>query len=159
MSIIENYNNELYHYGVKGMKWGVRRAKRYVDNSITKANRKIDSAKKGRLRADKDLEDLKKNGIKSEPMKRLYGIDEKGTLPGKEYWKDLGTTPKKEVAAMIVDTNYTKKAYEGVERVYQKGKEYLQSVDTSSMSVKEIRSNYKDVIRQGKKQVSSWVYA
>ena len=25
MSITEQYNQELYHYGVKGMKWGVRR--------------------------------------------------------------------------------------------------------------------------------------
>ena len=25
MTSLEQYNNELYHYGVKGMKWGVRR--------------------------------------------------------------------------------------------------------------------------------------
>ena len=25
MSPIETYNKELYHYGVKGMKWGVRK--------------------------------------------------------------------------------------------------------------------------------------
>jgi hypothetical protein len=30
---MENYNNELYHFGVKGMKWGVRRGRK---NSNTK---------------------------------------------------------------------------------------------------------------------------
>lgn len=28
MTVNEQYSNELYHYGVKGMKWGVRRAQR-----------------------------------------------------------------------------------------------------------------------------------
>lgn len=158
MSFVEDYNKELYHYGVKGMKWGVRRAKRYVDTSITKANRKINAARWGKEDADKNIDDLHKNRVKSKAMKRLYGIDEQGTLPGKQYWKDLGTTPQKEVKAMIEDYEHSKKGFDNVERVYQKGKDYLQSVDVSSMSVKEIRNNYKDVIRQGKKQVSSWVY-
>lgn len=34
MSSIEQYNEELYHYGVKGMKWGVRRS----DNSPRPTN-------------------------------------------------------------------------------------------------------------------------
>ena len=35
MSITEQYNNELYHYGVKGMKWGVRKKYTYKDGSPT----------------------------------------------------------------------------------------------------------------------------
>ena len=35
MSITERYNNEIYHYGVLGMKWGVRKnpSKAYVKAS------------------------------------------------------------------------------------------------------------------------------
>ena len=33
------YNNELYHYGIKGMKWGVRRYQN-ADGSLTPAGKK-----------------------------------------------------------------------------------------------------------------------
>lgn len=39
MSLEKDYNAELYHYGVKGMKWGVRRYQNY-DGSYTKAGMK-----------------------------------------------------------------------------------------------------------------------
>lgn len=32
MSFVENYNKELYHHGVKGMKWGVRRKRPNPNN-------------------------------------------------------------------------------------------------------------------------------
>ena len=39
MTPVEKYNSEIYHYGVKGMKWGVRRY-RNEDGSLTPAGQK-----------------------------------------------------------------------------------------------------------------------
>lgn len=38
---MENYNNELYHYGVKGMKWGVRRYKNKDGSRNNGGNKKL----------------------------------------------------------------------------------------------------------------------
>ena len=36
------YNDELYHYGVKGMKWGVRRRNKAVNKIVNKAYKKYE---------------------------------------------------------------------------------------------------------------------
>ena len=57
-----NYNNsdELYHYGVKGMKWGVRRYQR-TDGSLTAAGK--------RRYSDKEISDYRKRKISEAPTK------------------------------------------------------------------------------------------
>ena len=40
MTPTEQYSNELYHYGVLGMKWGVRRGN--TEKAYSKASRKLD---------------------------------------------------------------------------------------------------------------------
>ena len=54
-TLIDQYNADLYHYGVKGMKWGVSRGK--VEQTYSKAIRKreklIDAAAKYKLRGAK----------------------------------------------------------------------------------------------------------
>lgn len=44
MSLEQNYNAELYHYGVKGMKWGVRKAAAKVFSMNAKVYKKSNKA-------------------------------------------------------------------------------------------------------------------
>ena len=48
MSVFEKYNEELYHYGVKGMKWGVRKSE-YKSMSRSEKKRTRKSYKQNKL--------------------------------------------------------------------------------------------------------------
>lgn len=54
MPLIEQYNNEIYHYGVKGMKWGVRN-KRVSEYSVQKSAKKLANYEAQRESAAKKL--------------------------------------------------------------------------------------------------------
>lgn len=46
MTPTKQYNRELYHYGVKGMKWGVRRSQNNISKSTTSNTADKDVRKK-----------------------------------------------------------------------------------------------------------------
>ena len=56
MTSMEQYNQELYHYGVKGMKWGVRRAQRR--EAINKYRKEYNDMTKNDSRLTKSMNKL-----------------------------------------------------------------------------------------------------
>lgn len=60
-------NNELYHYGVKGMRWGVRRNTRLLKSGDSAKREKAAAAlEKHRQKGTAKVEKLKKKGVKLE---------------------------------------------------------------------------------------------
>ena len=105
-------NNELYHYGVPGMKWGVRRYQN-KDGSLTAA---------GKKRADRDMADLSNN------KKKQYN-------PNASKWvkEDLERS-KRLVDASSQMTGNLKRMNEDRNKKAPKAK-----MDLSNMTDKELR--------------------
>ena len=61
-------NDELYHYGVKGMRWGVRRARKRLSTATTKEDRDaaVSSLKKHREKSTAKVEKLQSKTAKLE---------------------------------------------------------------------------------------------
>jgi hypothetical protein len=76
------YDDYLAHYGVKGMKWGVRKsdkeiAKAKADRAEKKAARQEERAVKHdqlAAKSEETIKDLKANGVNSEYAKKNHGI-------------------------------------------------------------------------------------
>lgn len=102
-------NNELYHYGVLGMKWGVRRyqnpdgslteagKKRYADKEVKKA-RKQDS-KYRRTLSDDELKE-KVDRLKME--KQLKDLTKEDVSPGKKYVENLLSSSGSKIAGAVL---------------------------------------------------------
>ena len=77
----ELYNKELYHYGIKGMKWGLRRFQK-KDGTLTSAGKKHIDAKAGYLNPKyNDKKSVNRKAVSKEyvdvynKLMRKYGID------------------------------------------------------------------------------------
>lgn len=98
---MDSYSEELYHHGIKGMKWGVRRFQN-KDGTLTAAGKKrernankrqaVRDIKKSRKAASKNRSlmsdaELDRRIKRLEKEKRLRELTESETSPGKTYAK------------------------------------------------------------------------
>lgn len=109
-------NNELYHYGVKGMKWGQRRA-------IKKAERDRVKKEKGEFKTD--LKDYRKA---SKDLARAVNA----LAPGRE---NNSKESRQAAINSVAKLSYVKKSIAA-----KKGEEYLNQVMDKSESIERNRT-------------------
>jgi hypothetical protein len=126
-----NHRNELYHWGVKGMRWGVRRYQN-KDGSLTPAGKKRydsdadihedhtkASPKSVKSMSDKEL----REAINRIQMERQYAqLTSKEKSVGRKFVESLLTESGKEIAKSYI-TKYAKKGIElGISELVKKAK-------------------------------------
>jgi hypothetical protein len=80
----------LAHYGVPGMKWGVRRGSsnvpRLSKREVRERTRRVDAKKRRRVLSDKDLDSLVKRLEQEKKLKNLLDDD---LAPGKSFAQNI----------------------------------------------------------------------
>lgn len=88
-----NQNNELTHYSVVGMKWGVRRGTRNLKNATSKekADKAIKSLDKNRAKASAKLSKLQKKEpkLQKEATKAVEKMDIKAAIAKNKRMQDM----------------------------------------------------------------------
>lgn len=110
-----NYTYELYHYGIPGMKWGVRRYRK-KDGSLTRAGRK-------RYGDDRHEDYKKAHDKKSVSLMSDKELRERNNrLQAERQYKDLTkkTNVGKKVVNAFVGTAATISAVAGAYATYKK---------------------------------------
>lgn len=103
-------NNELYHYGVLGMKWGVRKSRNSGGSSARKKSSRdtedirIKGLRKKDVKNRRKLSDadLKKKIERLKMEKKLKELTAEEISPGKKFVSDVMSSSGKKVATTFV---------------------------------------------------------
>lgn len=103
--LMDEIDEFLEHFGVKGMHWGVRRRAVSTAEHQTRAKSHEEKAvafAKAAAHTEKEITDLRTNGVKSAPFKRVYG-EHAHAETDMEFWRKNGQSKAR--ALMQTDNN------------------------------------------------------
>lgn len=101
-------NNELRHYGILGMKWGVRRSEDQLARARGKSDKEADKSKKNEMKtASKNRRllsdaDIKQRIERIKLEKQLKDLTQEEISPGKAFVKDVMTQSGRKVVSTVL---------------------------------------------------------
>lgn len=140
--------DELMHYGVLGMKWGVRRAQKRLAKATARRDREAGYYKRSAESEERSFNDsvkfakrLKQEGPKGETMKRMYGF-----TSDKRAQSEFGTSMKNLWKAEIDSANRHANISKNRVEAYMNAHKALMSMDLTTAKASQVTKYGKQIV-------------
>ena len=133
-------SNELYHHGIKGMRWGVRRYKN-EDGSLTPAGKKRYLENEAYVKKHMDELDNESTASRKTAAALRKSVSDM-SKSGESVLKKAGydsKTAKEAVRVVSAERESLAKYHDAVDSVNRNASKKLKEIDTSSMSFRKAK--------------------